>query len=62
VILEWNKRLSAMVEAFQANHSGTTAFVHDTWGLYNAVIEDPGAYEQTAGLKNVTGYCEAYMK
>jgi phospholipase/lecithinase/hemolysin len=62
VIVEWNKRLSAMVEAFQANHSGTTAFVHDTWGLYNAVIEDPKKYEQTKGLKNVTGYCEAYMK
>jgi phospholipase/lecithinase/hemolysin len=62
VILEWNKRLSSMVEAFQANHSDTTAFVHDTWGLFDAVIEDPGAYEQTAGLKNVTGYCEAYMK
>jgi phospholipase/lecithinase/hemolysin len=62
VILEWNKRLSNMVEAFQANHSGTTAFVHDTWGLFNAVIEDPKNSEQTRGLKNVTGYCEAYMK
>ena len=62
VILDWNKRLSTMVTAFQANHTGTKAFVHDTWGLFNAVIEDPKAYEQTAGLKNVTGYCEAYMK
>jgi phospholipase/lecithinase/hemolysin len=62
VILDWNKRLSTMVTAFQANHTGTKAFVHDTWGLFNAVIEDPKAYAQTAGLKNVTGYCEAYMK
>jgi phospholipase/lecithinase/hemolysin len=62
VILDWNKRLSSMVTAFQANHTGTKAFVHDTWGLFNAVIEDPGAFEQTEGLKNVTGYCEAYMK
>jgi phospholipase/lecithinase/hemolysin len=62
VILDWNKRLVEMVEAFQANHTGTKVFVHDTWGLFNAVIEDPKAYEQTVGLKNVTGYCEAYMK
>ncbi|KAL1801402.1 hypothetical protein ACET3X_001744 [Alternaria dauci] len=61
VILDWNKRLSDMVNAFQANHTGTTAFVHDTWDLYNAVIENPASYEQTAGLKNVTDYCAAYM-
>jgi phospholipase/lecithinase/hemolysin len=62
VILDWNKRLSGMVTAFQANHTGTSVFVHDTWGLFNAVIENPASYEQTAGLKNVTGYCAAYKE
>ncbi|KAI4954907.1 hypothetical protein J4E86_006217 [Alternaria arbusti] len=61
VILDWNKRLGEMVDAFQANHTGTKVFVHDTWGLFSKVIEDPASYEQTAGLKNVTGYCAAYM-
>ncbi|KAI4685853.1 uncharacterized protein J4E88_003690 [Alternaria novae-zelandiae] len=61
VILDWNKRLGEMVNAFQANHSGTKVFVHDTWGLFTKVIEDPASYEQTAGVKNVTGYCTAYM-
>jgi len=62
VILDWNKRLREMVDTFQANHTGTKVFVHDTWGLFSKVIEDPASYEQTAGLKNVTGYCAAYMK
>ncbi|KAF1836120.1 hypothetical protein BDW02DRAFT_629006 [Decorospora gaudefroyi] len=61
VIADWNQRLTAMVAAFQAKHTGTTTFIHDTWGLYNRVIEEPKSYEQTAGLKNVTAYCDAYM-
>jgi phospholipase/lecithinase/hemolysin len=61
VIVDWNKRLGVMVDAFQANHSGTKVFMHDTWGLYNAVIEDVAAFEQTAGLKDVTTYCQAYQ-
>ena len=61
-IVDWNKRLGDMVTAFHTKHKGTTMFVHDTWGLYNSVIKNPASYEQTAGLKNVTGYCKAYMK
>jgi hypothetical protein len=62
VIFEWNQRLSAMATAFKEKHEGVTVFVHDTWGLYNAVIEDPASFEQTVGLKNVTGFCKAYSK
>ncbi|CAO2655906.1 Nn.00g047090.m01.CDS01 [Neocucurbitaria sp. VM-36] len=60
VILDWNKRLSGLVAGFKGKKEGVTAFVHDTWGVFNAVIEDPKTFEQTAGLKNVTGYCKAY--
>ncbi|KAF1845420.1 carbohydrate esterase family 16 protein [Cucurbitaria berberidis CBS 394.84] len=60
VILDWNKRLSALAAAFKAKNEGVTVFVHDTWGVFNAVIEDPKSFEQTAGLKNVTGFCKAY--
>jgi phospholipase/lecithinase/hemolysin len=61
-IVDWNKRISNMVSGFKTKHQGTTVFVHDTWTLYNKVIKDPASYEQTAGLKNVTGYCNAYKK
>ncbi|KAJ4371528.1 hypothetical protein N0V83_004747 [Neocucurbitaria cava] len=62
VILDWNKRLSSMVAELKERKEGVTAFVHDTWGVFNAVIEDPKAFEQTAGYKNVTAYCAAYAK
>lgn len=63
VILDWNKRLEGMVEAFQGKYPGTTkAFVHNTWGVFKSVIEDPKIFVQTAGLRNVTGYCEAYKR
>jgi phospholipase/lecithinase/hemolysin len=62
VILDWNERLSAMVTQFQANHTGVKVSIHDTYGLFKNVIEDPKSYEQTAGLKNVTAYCPAYKE
>lgn len=61
-ILDWNQRITNMVSAFQAEHTGITAFIHDSWGLYNSVIQNPKSYEQTKDLKNVTGYCNAYQK
>ena len=70
VIADWNKRLGVMVAAFQAKHPSaantttttTKTFVHDTWAVFNKVIENPKGYEQTAGLRNVTDYCAAYKK
>ncbi|KAF1945313.1 hypothetical protein EJ02DRAFT_338781 [Clathrospora elynae] len=59
-IRDWNERLTALAAAFKHTHKGVEVFVHDTWGLFNSVIADPGSWEQTAGLKNVTGYCRAY--
>lgn len=62
VILDWNARLSRMSTAFAQKNKGVKVFVHDTWGVFNAVIQDPKAFEQTKGLKNVTGFCDAYKK
>ncbi|EUC37533.1 carbohydrate esterase family 16 protein [Bipolaris zeicola 26-R-13] len=59
-IEDWNKRITNMVSGFKAKNKGTTTFVYDTWSLYNSVIKNPASYKQTADLKNVTGYCDAY--
>ncbi|KAF2830711.1 hypothetical protein CC86DRAFT_378966 [Ophiobolus disseminans] len=60
VIADWNSRLANMTAAFKAKHKGVTTFIHDTNALYTKVIQDPKAFEQTAGLKNVTAFCKAY--
>ncbi|KAH9862578.1 hypothetical protein IAQ61_009995 [Plenodomus lingam] len=60
VILDWNKRLDGMARELKAKYRDTAVFVHDTYGVYDAVIKNPGVFEQTRGLKNVTGFCEAY--
>ncbi|CAI6314788.1 unnamed protein product [Periconia digitata] len=56
----WNAKLKNMTAAFKTKHEDATTLVHDTWGVYKDVIDNPASYEQTAGLKNVTGYCKAY--
>lgn len=59
----WNAKLKNMTGAFAKRHEGkTNIFHHDTHGLFTQVIKDPKTYEQTAGLKNTTGYCAAYQK
>lgn len=62
VIADWNKRVEDMTNSLKAKHSDVTTFIHDTNKLFLQVIKDPKAFEQTAGLKNVTGYCKAYAK
>jgi phospholipase/lecithinase/hemolysin len=61
-ILDWNKRVASLASKMQARHSGVKTFVHDTWKVFDDVIANPKVYEQTAGLKNVTGWCTAYEK
>jgi phospholipase/lecithinase/hemolysin len=62
VIADWNARLANMTAKFKAKHAGVTTFVHDTNALFTKIIKDPKSFEQTAGLRNVTGYCKAYAK
>lgn len=62
VILDWNKRLSALTAGFKKSHADANLFVHDTYKVYDDVIKNVKAWPQTSGLKNVTGYCAAYAK
>ncbi|KAH7092957.1 hypothetical protein FB567DRAFT_159713 [Paraphoma chrysanthemicola] len=60
VIADWNARVVNLTTQFKATHKGVEAFVFDTNALYQKVIADPKSFKQTAGLKNVTGFCDAY--
>ena len=63
VILDWNARVEALAAEFNARHANeTNTFVHDTHAVYDAVIKDPAAFEQTSGIKNVDTWCKAYEK
>lgn len=61
-ILDWNSKLTALTQAFKKRHADANLFVHDTHKVFEDVIKNPKAYPQTAGYKNVTGYCTAYEK
>ncbi|KAH9864134.1 hypothetical protein J1614_010068 [Plenodomus biglobosus] len=60
VILDWNARLDGMAKGLKAKYEDTAVFVHDTHGVFDAVIKNPSVFEQTQGLKNTTGFCAAY--
>lgn len=62
VILEWNERVVELASKLEKKHPGAKTFVHDTHKVYVDVIEDVASWEQTAGLKNVTGFCQKYAK
>ncbi|SPO07522.1 related to cellulose-binding GDSL lipase/acylhydrolase [Cephalotrichum gorgonifer] len=36
-------------------------WVHDTFKAFTEILDDPASHAQTAGYKNVTGYCEEYQ-
>ncbi|KAF2036682.1 hypothetical protein EK21DRAFT_95917 [Setomelanomma holmii] len=59
-IANWNSRLANMTTNFKKGHAGVETFVFDTNALFTKVIQNPKAYPQTAGYKNVTGFCDAY--
>jgi hypothetical protein len=61
-IKDWNARLKNLTETFKAKHEGITTFVHNTHEVYAKAIADPKVFEQTAGVKNTTGFCSAYAK
>lgn len=59
----WNEKLKNMTAAFSARHANSTnMLIHDTYGVFSAALKDPKTFEQTSGLKNTTGYCDAYAK
>lgn len=60
VIGDWNARVTKLSKAFKKRHADANLFVHDTYKVFDDVIKNPKAWEQTSGLKNVTGFCKAY--
>jgi phospholipase/lecithinase/hemolysin len=63
MIETWNAKLKNLTTTFSKRHNNTPRiFIHDTHTLFTNVINNPKSYEQTAGLKNTTGYCTAYEK
>jgi hypothetical protein len=63
MIETWNAKLKNLTTTFSKRHNNTPKiFIHDTHTLFTNVINNPKSYEQTAGLKNTTGYCTAYEK
>ncbi|KAI8935304.1 hypothetical protein NX059_007891 [Plenodomus lindquistii] len=62
VVLDWNERLDGLAKEVKTKYKDTSVFVHDTYGVFDAVIKDPKVYPQTQGLKDVTTYCKAYAR
>ena len=59
----WNSKLATFISAFSKKHKGSVkTFQFDTHALFTNVINNVASYPQTAGLKNTTGYCDAYQK
>ena len=61
-IQDWNARVGNLTQSINSKHEDITTFIHDTHSVFSKIIADPKTYPQTSGLKNVTGYCDAYQK
>ena len=59
-IREWNRRLIKVVRQLREKHRDVTIFALDTYAIFNAVLNNPKVFPQTAGYRNTTSYCEAY--
>lgn len=58
----FNFRLGALVYNLALRHPDTTVFSFDTNYLFTRVIDDPSQFQETAGYRNTTDYCEAYLE
>lgn len=56
----WNERLLSLQEDVEKAYSDATVFYFDAHALFNAVIDDPAQFPQTASYKNTTGFWAAY--
>jgi len=60
-ILEWNGRLIKVARQLRGKHADVTVFALDTYSIFNAVLNNPKVFPQTAGYRNTTRYCATYM-
>lgn len=61
-ILDFNMRISNMAQRLVQQHADATAFVFDTFALFNEVLDNPRSREETAGYTNTTGFCFSYSR
>ncbi|KAJ0158929.1 hypothetical protein CTA2_10616 [Colletotrichum tanaceti] len=59
-VADFNGRVADMARNATAAWEGANAWVVDANAVFNRALDDVGAFEATKGLKNTTGYCEAY--
>ncbi|GJD01239.1 cellulose-binding gdsl lipase [Colletotrichum higginsianum] len=58
-IADFNGRVGDMARNV-TGWEGANAWVVDANAVFNGALDNVGAFEATKGLKNTTGYCEAY--
>jgi phospholipase/lecithinase/hemolysin len=58
----FNGLIEEMAGAMKDQYKEVNVWVYDTHTVFGEVLDNPAAYKQTAGYKNVTAYCEAYQK
>ncbi|KAJ8608223.1 hypothetical protein MRB53_039754 [Persea americana] len=55
----WNKNLTEMARTFTSAHDDVTTFVFDAHTLFTDIIDHPGNWPQSSGLKETVDYCLA---
>ncbi|CAJ2505488.1 Uu.00g128820.m01.CDS01 [Anthostomella pinea] len=61
-IASWNARVASQAAALKSNHTAdANVWTYDANKLFTDVLNNPATYPQTAGIKNTTAYCDAYM-
>lgn len=61
-IFDFNSRIASLANSLRREHTDVTLWVHDTYDVFNNVLNWPGSYPQTKGYKNTTAYCDVYAK
>jgi phospholipase/lecithinase/hemolysin len=61
-IFDFNSRIVNLANSLRREHTDVTLWVHDTYDVFNNVLNWPGSYPQTEGYKNTTAYCDVYAK
>lgn len=59
-LTEFNGMIVAMAGEFKQKHPEVNAWVYDSRADFGKVLDDPRAFPQTSGLKNVTDACAKY--
>jgi phospholipase/lecithinase/hemolysin len=59
-VLDFNSRVRDTVLQVLRRHPEATAFLLDTFSLFDAVLDEPESRVETAVYRNTTGFCEAY--